>query len=117
MNQALGKDMIYTLGRTPLWASSDPKAPGSYHPGDCAPPANMSDWDNYLTAIAAHAAGKIKYWEIWNEPNNSTGYCGAIPTLVTMTQHANAIIKAIDPSAIILSPACNGGDFGNGPPR
>jgi polysaccharide biosynthesis protein PslG len=108
-NQARGSDIIYTFGRTPLWASSKPSAPGPYGPGQCAPPANVSAWDNYVRAIATHAAGRIKYWELWNEPDDAHFYCGDIPTMVTMAQHASRIIKEIDPSALILSPAVTGG--------
>jgi hypothetical protein len=35
-------------------------------------------------------------------------YCGDIPSMVTMAQHAYAIIKQIDPSATVLSPAASG---------
>jgi hypothetical protein len=109
INQARGADIIYTLGRTPQWASSQPNAPSSDGPGQCAAPADMANWDNYLTAIATHAAGRIKYWELWNEPQSTPNYCGDIPTMVTMAQHAARIIKGIDPTALILSPAANGG--------
>jgi hypothetical protein len=109
INQARRADMIYTLGRTPQWASSQPNAPGPYGPGQCAPPANMANYDSYLTAIVTHAAGRIKYWELWNEPNSTSMYCGDIPTMVTMAQHASQIIKGIDPTAQILSPAAVGG--------
>ena len=99
--------MIYTLGRTPQWASSQPNAPGPYGPGQCAPPSDLSNWDNYVNAIVTHVAGKIKYWELWNEPNDPKYYCGDIPTMVTMAQHAAQIIKSIDPTALVLSPASN----------
>jgi hypothetical protein len=68
----------------------------------------MGVWDSYVKAIATHAAGKIKNWEIWNEPQDLPYYCGDIPTMVTMAQHAAQIIKAIDPSARILSPGVTG---------
>jgi hypothetical protein len=104
-NQARGTEAIYTFGRTPRWASSQPyNLASSYEPGECAPPSNMSYWDAYVTAIATHAAGRIRYWELWNEPNEA-GYCGDMSTMVTMAQHAYQIIKRIDPTALILSPS------------
>jgi hypothetical protein len=109
LNQSHGTEIIYTFGRTPLWASSQPNAPGPYGRGQCAPPTDLSAWDNYVRAIATHAAGRIKYWEIWNEPNALNFYCGDIPTMVTMAQHASRIIKRIDPSALTLSPGVTGG--------
>jgi hypothetical protein len=108
VNQSRGSEMIQTLGLTPPWASSQPTTPGMYGPGQCAPPTNIADWDNYVRAFAIHAAGRIKYWELWNEPNNVKFYCGDVATMVTMAQHAHDIIKSIDPSALILSPPVTG---------
>jgi hypothetical protein len=112
-NQIRGSDIIYTFGRTPRWASSQPNATTSYGPGQCAPPMDISAWDSYVSAITNHAAGRIKYWELWNEPNSANYYCGDMVTLVTMAQHAARIIKSIDPTALILSPSATGG---SGPP-
>jgi hypothetical protein len=109
INRARGAEIIYTLNRTPHWASSQPNARSGYSPGECAPPADMTSYDEYLTAIATHVAGQIKYWELWNEPQDPTSYCGKISTMVTMAQHASRIIKGIDPNALILSPAPTGG--------
>jgi hypothetical protein len=44
----------------------------------------------------------------WNEPDQTASYCGDISSMVTMAQHAYAIIKSIDPSATVLSPAASG---------
>ena len=54
LNQARGAEVIYTFGRTPRWASSQPETPAAYGPGQCAPPADLRVWDNYVTAIASH---------------------------------------------------------------
>ena len=105
-NQSRGAQILYTFGRTPQWASTNPEAPGPYGPGQCAPPI-LSAWDQYVTAVVTNAAGRIKYWELWNEPDEAS-YCGDIPTMVVMAQHAYAIIKSIDPSATVLSPAPSG---------
>ncbi len=116
-----GKDMIYTFGLTPQWARLYPSNPGSgadYH-GECAPPASLTYWDSYLTAIATRYP-QIKYWEVWNEPNDFRAWCGAtsgshgsISTLAAMSRHASSIIKAINPAALILSPATNSWYPGN----
>jgi hypothetical protein len=99
--------ILYTFGRTPQWASTSPDATSPYGLGQCAPPI-LSAWDQYVTAVVTNAAGRIKYWELWNEPDQAASYCGDIPSMVTMAQHAYAIIKNIDPSATVLSPAATG---------
>jgi hypothetical protein len=106
-NISRGTQIIYTFGRTPRWASTVPDAADPYGPGQCAPPA-ISAWDQYVTAIVTNAAGRIKYWELWNEPDQAASYCGDIPSMVTMAQHAYRIIKSIDPSAMVLSPSSAG---------
>jgi polysaccharide biosynthesis protein PslG len=107
MNQERNADVIYTFGRTPLWASSQPATQGPYGPGQCAPPADLQNWDDYVTAIASHVGARITYWELWNEPQDPDYYCGDTQTLVTMAQHAYHIIKSINPAAQILTPAAS----------
>jgi polysaccharide biosynthesis protein PslG len=111
--QAHNLDVLYTFGGTPTWASSNPNYTGCspQQPlGQCLPPAQMSYWDNFVKALVAHAAGRIKYWEIWNEAQSGTGFWeGGIPPLVAMAKDAYAIIKAADPNAIVLTPSSTGG--------
>jgi hypothetical protein len=107
VNQARGAEIIYTFGRTPQWASTQPNAPGPYGLGQCAPP-NLAAWDQYVAAVVTSAAGRIHYWELWNEPNDAEYFCGDVATMVTMAQHANGIIKSIDPTAKVLTPAVAG---------
>jgi hypothetical protein len=113
INQAEGRDVIYTLGRIPAWASTQPNNSAcSYGPGQCAPP-DLTDWQNFITALVTHSAGRIKYWEIWNEPNESGTYSGDVPTLVKLAQSAYTIIHQLDPSAQVIAPPTTG-DSGPG---
>jgi hypothetical protein len=95
--------IMLTLGQTPQWASSDPDEASSYGDGASAPPANISDWDTYVQTVANRYKGEIMYWEIWNEVDQST-YAGTPQELVTLTQAANQVLKAVDPSNVVLSP-------------
>jgi hypothetical protein len=90
-------EVVYTFGRVPGWANGGQ--------GTMVPMTNMQYWDDFVRAVATRSAGRVKYWEIWNEPNDTHFWTGDIPTLVTMAQHAQQIIKSIDPNAIILTPA------------
>jgi hypothetical protein len=107
MNQERNVEVIYTFGRTPLWASSQPGTPTPYGPGQCAPPTDLQNWDNYVTAIAVHAGTRIAYWELWNEPQDPEYYCGDVRTLLTMAQHAYRIIKSVNPAALIITPSAS----------
>jgi polysaccharide biosynthesis protein PslG len=103
-------DVLYTFGGTPTWASADPNRlcwPG-HAKGDCMPPASVKDWDEFVRALVAHSAGRIKYWELWNEANSRDFWSGGAPPLVEMARHAYNIIKAADPTAIVLTPSGTG---------
>ncbi len=50
------------------WASKEgSKIPG--WDGTYYPPDNVEDFANYVYTTVQHYRGKIKMWEIWNEPN------------------------------------------------
>jgi len=97
-------DILLTLGQTPGWASSSPDAVDGYGGGAPAPPADIQDWRDYVTAVAQRYKGRIRYYEIWNEPDASF-YSGTVPQLATLTQEAYKILKAVDPGNTVLSPA------------
>jgi hypothetical protein len=48
--------------------------------------------------------GKIKYLEIWNEPNITTEFTGTIPQLVRMAKDVRSVANSIDPNILISSP-------------
>jgi hypothetical protein len=98
-------DVLYTFGVTPAWAAANPTQSCEYQPGACSPPANLADWDAFVSAIVSHSAGRIRYWELWNEPNLNEFWAGNAQVLAQMAQRAYAIIKSIDPNAVVLTPA------------
>jgi Chitobiase/beta-hexosaminidase C-terminal domain/IPT/TIG domain len=83
---------------------------GLYAPTGCAEaPANLSDWDQYLTQLISHIGPRaIQYWELWNEPNIAEFWKGDPKILVAMAKDAQRIIKSVDPKAVILSPGVAG---------
>ena len=92
-------EAMYTLARTPSWASASPNDSTSCHDtgnstgqgnGQCYPPNDLSAdgsgtnaiWKDWVTQLATHAndssylTGKtkhahIRYYEIWNEPDGT----------------------------------------------
>jgi hypothetical protein len=104
--QSKGVPILMELGSTPAWASSNPSQTGCDNgPGTCAPPANLTDFDNWVTALVTRYQGRIQAYELWNEANTPAYWVGSIPTMVTMAQHAYRIIKSLDPNALVLSPS------------
>jgi hypothetical protein len=98
-------DILLTLGQTPAWASTNPDDVNYVGAGAPAPPADIQDWRDYITAVAQRYQGRIRYYEIWNEPNDPTYYTGSVAELAQLTAEAYRILKAVDPDNTVVSPA------------
>jgi len=98
-------DIILTLGQTPAWASSNPDDVNYVGAGAPAPPTNIQDWSDYVAAVAQRYKGRIRYYEIWNEPNDDTYFTGTVAQLAQLTQAAYLALKAVDPQITVMSPA------------
>ncbi|HEX8799381.1 MAG TPA: glycosyl hydrolase [Terriglobales bacterium] len=96
-------EVLLTFGRTPGWASSDPQA--SFGKVERAAPRAMEDWRDFVRAVATRYKGRIRAYEVWNEPNLKEFYSGDVPTLVEMTREAADIVHSVDPSALVTSPS------------
>jgi len=140
-----GQDVMYTMYATPAWASSRGSncsgvgegclgAPNTScafantnGPGICDPPSDLncdgsgSDqiFQTFVAALLNHVGpGKIKYWEMWNEPNISSEWNGASDCpgvvnaqylmLARMAKDMRAIVSAADPNAKFTSPPATG---------
>jgi polysaccharide biosynthesis protein PslG len=103
---ASGKDIVYTFGLTPAWATG---GACSNQEGCAQPPVNLQDWKDFVTAIVTRYHDRIKYWELWNEANNTQFWVGTVPQLVTQSQAAYTIMKSIDPTLTVISPSSTGG--------
>ncbi|MCP3445139.1 hypothetical protein [Bradyrhizobium sp. CCGUVB14] len=101
-----GADVVFDLGGSPAWASSNPSAgPCAWgFNGNCVAPQTQY-WAAWISAAVTHAACRVKFWEIWNEPNDGGFWRGDIPTMVALARQAYQTIKSIDPTAKVLTPA------------
>jgi hypothetical protein len=99
-------DVLLPLAVTPQWASEQPDVKSGWQqPGLTAAPKDIADWREFVQKVATHCKGRVHAYEIWNEPNLKQYWIGTTEQLVTLTREAYGIIKQIDPTAIIVSPA------------
>jgi hypothetical protein len=103
--QAENVQLILTLAISPPWADN-----GAH--GGTAPPVNIDDWQSFVDVVAHRYAGKIHYYEIWNEPDHSAWYSGTMTELLNMEQLAYTAIKAADSTNQVLSPPVDGDPVG-----
>lgn len=112
LSEEHGVRMQLSLGTPPPWASARPAEPPAFRPGGTAEPKNMEDWRNYVRTLATRYKGRIHEWELWNEPNLKQFYTGNVTTMVELAREAYQILKEVDSSNILISPAPTGGYTG-----
>ena len=108
---------MYVLGLTPSWAASSDAGDPRWGIGTASAPKNLNMWRTYVRAVAEryngnNGVGKIEAFEVWNEANivtfwdngdeNSPDPFG-MGTLAEMTKIAYDEIKAVNPSATVIS--------------
>jgi hypothetical protein len=107
-------ELLYVFSRTPEWACAK-------HSG-CAPSDLPEDGPflNFVKAVRDRKvdgrsagcrsgdgsdSGCIRYWEVWNEPNNGkSAFCGSIGDVVHLARLISETVKATDSSAQVVSP-------------
>jgi Beta-galactosidase len=110
--------IILTLAGTPTWASARPEEYPMHEggvkglAGAAAEPASDQFWLDFVRTVGQRYKGKIRYYEIWNEPMAKPFYSGTVPDLIKMTRSARDILKQTDPSNQILSPPVDGSPAG-----
>jgi hypothetical protein len=112
-------DVLYTIANTPQWAGTIPAGNpclAVQGPYSCSAPGDVNsdgtgadaDFSNFITALVTRYKGEIAYYELWNEPDCTCYWSGTTAQIVRMGADAAAIIRSIDPNAVILSPSAHG---------
>ena len=114
-----GTEVLLTLGYPAPWAALDPEL-ARKNMGAAQSPRNMADWENYVRTVAMRYKGRIKYYELMNEPlfseidNNNILDKRYFPVaqMVEMARIAKSVIGQADPDARIVSMSPSGNVFG-----
>jgi hypothetical protein len=99
-----GIEILATITTTPCWASSDPAKNCAILDYDWRyPPTNAQDYADFLSELVMRYHDRIRYWEIWNEPNLHFYWADPDPSAYTIIlQAAYPVIKAVDADAIVI---------------
>jgi hypothetical protein len=62
----------------------------------------ISYWREHVEMMAQRLHGKVRVWEVWNEPDM---FFGDMELLVELARNAYAILKRADPDNVVLTPA------------
>jgi hypothetical protein len=98
----MGIQVIARLDTTPKWAR-----PGNPHPN--TPPDDLEDFGDYVEAVVSRYRGRVRFYQIWNEPNLSVEWGADRPVdpeaATELLRVAHTRAKGADPSAVIVAPA------------
>ena len=96
-------DILYVLGTTPAWAAQEVNDADYPQPGAASAPANLDDWDTWVSAVVDRYGDRISSYQIWNEANLANFYRGTPAEMAEMTKRAYDIIKAKNPDALVVA--------------
>ncbi len=104
-----GKSVCFTLVSTPTWAATTADLDPYGIVGGGSPPTSQVHVSTFITQLVTRYLGKIKWLEIWNEPNFVVGsfWQGTAAQLATLSDTVRMAAKAVDPNINILSPGLN----------
>ncbi len=98
-----GMELIVRLSNPPAWTRAEGDAAGSF-----APPDRYEDFGDFVAAVVSRYRGRIRYYQIWNEPNIYPEW-GERPVnpeeYVELLKIAYTRAKAADPDVVIISGA------------
>ncbi len=116
-----GVEPFYTFGQTPRWASRSPDEKHAWGMGAGAMPKDIADWKRYVETIISRYKGRIRTYEVWNEPKyrdllgkcpGAIFFCGTAEELVALTKVASEAIRRLDPTARLATPGFTDGLHG-----
>jgi len=91
-----GLNVLFRLDHQPLWT-------GGWNNG---PPQKLEDFGRFCGEMAAHYRGRVRAYQVWNEPNLAREWADRRPNpaeYVELLKTCYVAIKAADPTAIVIS--------------
>lgn len=72
-----------------------------------------NEWASWVFQVASRYSGTVQAWEVWNEPNFTSFWCGSALEFAQMTRVSYQAIKAANPAAtVVLAPMYRGVEIG-----
>jgi len=103
--EARDLQLIVRLSDAPEWAHQTELAAGA-EPFVDAPPVNMDDWADFCFTVADRYRGRVRAYQVWNEPNLTREWGNRPPDAagyVELLGVCSAAIRQADPDAILIS--------------
>ena len=95
-----GIDLIVRLGNPPAWSRAAGDEQGAF-----SPPDDFDDYGDFVEAVVSRYHGRIRYYQIWNEPNIYPEW-GERPVdpraYVELLKIGYTRAKAADPDVVVI---------------
>ncbi|HLT18502.1 MAG TPA: hypothetical protein VKZ96_03515 [Thermomicrobiales bacterium] len=95
-------EIIARLEKPPRWAREGQPNVERFPDG---PPNDIQDWVDYVESVVTRYKGRIRYYQLWNEPNLE-GEWGGLPIdpagYFELLKSGYETIKRVDPDAVVL---------------
>jgi hypothetical protein len=110
----LGLDLIARLDRPPAWARAAANATPEFQEGlardgnSTGPPDTIADYGDFVRQVAGRYRGKLRFFQIWNEPNLKNEWNWRLPApaeFVDLLRVGYTAAKEANPDAVILFPS------------
>jgi hypothetical protein len=96
-----GLDVLARLDTSPAWARPA-------NPWPATPPPNLDDYGDYVAAVVGRYAGRVRHFQLWNEPNLASEW-GEQPVdaaaFTALLAEGYRRAKTANPDAVIVAPA------------
>src|SRR5690606_4806271 len=95
-------NLLVRLDNPPAWTHSNPDI------GSFAPPDDIQDYVNYAVTVAERYQGRLRYYQIWNEPNIYPEWGEQFVDAVAYTDllcRTYTALKAVDPEIVVITGA------------
>lgn len=86
-----GIELEAILGKPPKWATTEGNLP------------EYGAWRRHVRSLLKHYRGKIRYWEVWNEPDLIGFATFGVPEYIELMRIVREEAGKVDPDAVILS--------------
>ncbi|HHW86328.1 MAG TPA: cellulase family glycosylhydrolase [Chloroflexi bacterium] len=104
--EANGMELIVRLSNPPGWTRA--QGEGENNVDTFAPPDNVQDYADFVSAVVSRYKGRIKYYQLWNEPNIYPEW-GSYPIdpegYVKLLKAGAEAARAADPNVVIIAGA------------
>ncbi|MBK8795326.1 MAG: cellulase family glycosylhydrolase [Anaerolineales bacterium] len=104
--EASGMELIVRLSNPPGWTRS--QGEGENNVDTFAPPDNVQDFADFVSAVVSRYKGRIQYYQLWNEPNiypEWGSYAIDPEGYVALLKAGAEAARAADPEVVIIAGA------------